>query len=110
MTDSHSSHTKDIADLLECHWALISPNHSAVIVLSAINPVLAAGIHTLHIKTSMLREARRSLDYIGSVVFDRYILNHSVSLITFVTIQSALNMYTRDILEKNKVKLISGVM
>lgn len=110
MTDSHSSHTKDVTNLLKCHGALVRPNHGAVVVLGTVNPVLASGVRTLHIKSGMLRKARRPLNYIGSVVFDRFILNHSVSLITFVTIQPVLNMYTWDIDEKNRSELKSRAM
>jgi len=110
LTDSHPSHTKDVANLLKCHWALISPDHSAIVVLSAINPVLATGVRALHVKPGMLREARRILDYIGTVVFDRYILNHRVSLVTFVTIQPVPNMYTWVIDEKTQAELKSRTM
>tara|TARA_Y100000310_G_scaffold280769_3_gene300731 strand:+ start:854 stop:1030 length:177 start_codon:yes stop_codon:yes gene_type:complete len=58
----------------------------------------------------MLREACRSLNYIGSVVFDSIILNHRASLVTFVTIQPVPNMYTWDIDEKNKIEIKSRAM
>ena len=110
MTDSHSSHTKNVANLLKRHRTLISPDHSTIVVRRAVNPVLTTGVCALHVKPGMLREARRALDYIGTVVFDRYILNHRVSLVTFVTIQPVLNMYTWDIDEKQQTEIKSRTM